>query len=100
MRELGIPELNSDQIEKLCLTVDKTARDYILMKIPQKRIKELNIIVETEGTKPIKFTVDINVSLSPLMKNFDVQHLVDNALKEAFLSAENYLVELTWRSKE
>jgi hypothetical protein len=98
--ELGIPELNSKQIEELSLIVEKTARKYVLSKISPKRIETLNISVETEGTKPVRLTVDINVSLSPLMKKFDVQKLVDEAVKEAFTSAENYLRELKWHSKK
>jgi len=98
--ELGIPELNGEQIEELSLIVEKTAREYVLSKISPKRIETLNISVETEGTKPVRLTVDIDVSLSPLMKKFDVQKLVDEAVKEAFTSAENYLRELKCHSKK
>ena len=98
--ELGIPELDSRQIEELCSIVEKRAREYVLSKVPPKRIETLNIIVETEGTKPVKLTVDIDASLSPLMKNFNVQKLVDEAMREAFTSAENYLRELKCHSKK
>jgi hypothetical protein len=98
--ELGIPELNSTQIEELCSSVEKTAREYVLSKISPKRIEELNISVETEGTKPVKLTVEVDVSLSPLMKNLDVQKLVEEAVKEAFTSAENHLKELPCHSKK
>jgi hypothetical protein len=98
--ELDIPELNSEQIEELCSVVEKTAREYVLSKAPPKRIETLNISVETEGTKPVRLTVDVNVSLSPLMKKFDVQKLVDEAVKAAFTTAENYLRELKCHSKK
>lgn len=98
--ELGIPELDSKQIEELCSIVEKRAREYVLSKVPSKRIETLNIIVETEGTKPVKLTVDIDASLSPLMRNFDVQKLVDEAMREAFTSAENFLRELKCHSKK
>jgi hypothetical protein len=98
--EIGIPELKSEQIEELCSIVEKTARQYVLSKLSPKRIEALNISVETEGTKPVKLTVDVDVSLSPLMKNFNVQKLVDEAIKEAFTSAENYLRELKCHSKK
>ncbi|MCK4474887.1 DUF3194 domain-containing protein [Candidatus Bathyarchaeota archaeon] len=94
MEELGIPELTSEQIEKLCLTAEKTAREYVLSKVPPKRVEELNVNVETEGAKPVRLNVEVNVSLSPLMKSFDVQKLVDEAVKEAFVSAEKFLREL------
>lgn len=98
--ELGIPELDSKQIEELCSIVEKKTREYVLSKVPSKRIETLNIIVETEGTKPVKLTVDIDASLSPLMRNFNVQKLVDEAIREAFTSAENYLRELKCHSKK
>ena len=98
--EIGIPELKSEQVEELCSIVEKTARQYVLSKVSPKRIEALNISVETEGTKPVRLTVDIDVSLSPLMKKFNVQKLVDEAIKEAFTSAENYLRELKCHSKK
>jgi len=98
--EIGIPELKSEQIEELCSIVEKTARQYVLSKLSPKRIEALNISVETEGTKPVRLTVDVDVLLSPLMKKFNVQKLVDEAVKEAFTSAENYLRELACHSKK
>ena len=98
--EIGIPELDSKQIEELCSIVEKTARQYVLSKLSPKRIEALNISVETEGTKPVRLTVDVDVSLSPLMKKINVQKLVDEAIKEAFTSAENYLRELKCHSKK
>jgi hypothetical protein len=100
VEELGIPELNSNQIEELSSTAEKTAREYVLSKVSSKRIEALNVIVETEGTKPVRLTVEVDVSLSPLMKDFNVQKLVDEAVKEAFTSAENYLRELKCHSKK
>jgi len=98
--EIGIPELKSEQVEELCLIVEKTARQYVISKVSPKRIEALNISVETEGTKPVRLTVDVDVSLSPLMKKFNVQKLVDAAIKEAFTSAENYLREQKCHSKK
>jgi len=95
-----MPELKSEQIEELCSIVEKTARQYLISKVSPKRIEALNISVETEGTKPVRLTVDIDVSLSPIMKKFNVQKLVDEAIKEAFASAENYLRELKCHSKK
>jgi hypothetical protein len=97
VEELGIPELNSEQIEELCLTAEKAAREYVLSKVSRKRIEALNISIENEGAKPATLTVEVDVSLSPLMKNFDVQKLVDEAVKEAYASAEQYLRKLKCR---
>jgi hypothetical protein len=76
------------------LTAEKTAREYVLSKVSSKKVEELNVNVETEGAKPVRLNVEVEVSLSPLIKSFDVQKLVDRAVKEAFVSAENFLREL------
>ena len=100
MEELGLPELTTEQIEELCSITEEAAREYVLSKVPSKRIETLNISVEAEGTKPVTLTVEIDVALSPLMKDFDVQKLVDEAVNEAFTSAKKYLRELKCHSKK
>jgi len=98
VEELGISELDSEQIEELCSIAEEAARRYVLSKVPAKRIETLDISVETEGMKPTTLTVEVSITLSPLMKDFDVQNLVDEAVKEAFSSAEKYLRELRCHS--
>jgi len=100
VEELDIPELSREQIEELCAVAEEAAREYILSRAPSKRIESLNISVEAEGTKPVNLTVDIDIALSPLMENFDVQKLVNEAVKQAFALAEKYLRELKCHSKK
>ena len=100
MEELSIPELTSEQIEELCSITEETARKSVLSKVAQKRIETLNISVEAEGTKPVSLTVDVDIALSPIMKDFDVKALTEEAVKVAFAAAEKYLRELKWRSQK
>jgi len=100
VEELGISELTSEQIEELCAIAEEAARGYVLSKVPSKRIDTINVSVEVEGTKPVSLTVDIDIALSPLMKEVDVQRLVNEAVKEAFTSAEKFLRELTCHSRK
>ena len=100
MEELGLPELTSEQIEELCTIAEEAAREFVLSKVPSKRIETINISVEAEGSKPMTFTVDIDIVLSPLMKDFNVQKLVDEAVKEAFTSIEKYLRKLSCHSQK
>lgn len=100
MEELDLPELTNEQIEELCTLAEENARRYVLSKVASKRIETLNISVEANGTKPVVLTVDIDITLSPLLKNHDVQKLVDKAVKEAFKEAEKYLGELKCHSKK
>jgi hypothetical protein len=100
VEELGLPELTSEQIEELCAIVEEAAREYVLSKVSSKRIETLNVSVEAEGAKPVMLTVDVDIALSPLMKNFDVQKLVKEAMEEAFKDAKKYLRELACHSQK
>jgi hypothetical protein len=86
-----IPELTTEQIETLCSTAETAARKHILSKVPSKMIEKLNISVEAEGTKPLNLTVEIDAALSPQMKDFDLDTLVGEAVKEALSASEKYL---------
>jgi hypothetical protein len=94
VEELGFPDLTTEQIEMLCATAENAARKHILSKVSSKIVEKLNISVEADGTKPVNITVEIDLELSPKMKNFDANKLVNEALKEAHKISENYLRKL------
>jgi len=94
VEEVGLPELTSEQIEELCSIAEETARKSVLSKVSQKRLETLNVTAEAEGTKPVSLAIDLDIVLSPTLKDFDVKRLVDEALKAAFAAAEKYLREL------
>ena len=96
----GIPELTDDQIEEICEIAEEAARKYILSKVPLKKISDFDITVETEGLKPLNISVEINLELSPLMRDYDVKKLVEEAVKKAFEAVDNHLKGLSCRSKE
>jgi len=98
VEEIGIPELTLEQVEELCEIAEETAREHVLSKVPPRRISALNVTVDAEGTKPITINVDVEVILSPLMKNFDVEKLAKEATERAFASIEEYLRKLSCKS--
>jgi hypothetical protein len=100
VEELGIPELTSEQIEELSSLAEEAARKHVLSRVSLKKIETLNISAETEGTNPVELKVEVDIVLSPSMKNFNVQKLADEAIKKAFNSAEKYLREVTCRSQK
>jgi hypothetical protein len=100
MEALGIPELTSEQIEELCLIAEKAAREHVLSKVPSKKIETLDISAEAEGTRPVALRIDVAVTLSPSLKSFDVKKLVDEAVREAFISAEKHLREIACHSQK
>jgi hypothetical protein len=100
LAEIGIPELTLEQVEELCERAEQAARDYVLSKVSTRRIAVLDVSVDAEGTKPVTIDVDVTVVLSPLMKNFDVEALTQEATKQAFAIIEEYLRELKCKSKK
>ena len=100
LAELGASELTIEQIEDLCETGEQAARSYVLSKVANSRIAVLDVSVDAEGTKPVTFTVDVNVVLSPLMKDFNVEALAKEATKRAFAHIEERLRELKCQPKK
>ncbi len=100
MEELGIQQLTSAQIEKLCTVAELAARGYVHSRVAKRNIETLNTGVEIEGTSPVSLIVDVSLVLSSSMKGVDVQGLADEAVKEAFESAEKYLRELACHSQK
>lgn len=98
LEEIGISELTTDQLEKLCEIGEKAAREHVLSKVPSRRISTLDITVDTEGVKPVTVNVEVELTLSPLMKNFDVEKLVKEASEKAFAAIKAYLSELSCKS--
>jgi len=82
----------------LCGVAEKAARNYVLSKVPLGRISVLNVTVDAEGTKPVTVNVEVEVTLSPLMKDYDVEELADEATEKAFESVEAFLRELACKS--
>jgi hypothetical protein len=100
VEDLDLPELTDEQIEQLCSIAEEAARKHVLSKVPSKRVETLNVSAEVEGTKPMQLTVDVDVALSSSLKSFDVQKLSDDAVREAFASAEKYLRKLACHSQK
>ncbi|MEM3377359.1 MAG: DUF3194 domain-containing protein [Candidatus Bathyarchaeia archaeon] len=98
MDELGFPDLATEQIEALCSTAENAARRYILAKVSAKMVEKLNISVEAEGAKPLNVTVEVDLELSPKMKEFDAEKLAKEAVGEAHKAVENYLRKLSCQS--
>ncbi len=94
MEETRITELTIEQMEELCEIAEDTAREYVLSEVPPRRISVLNVAVDAEGAKPLIINIDVEVTLSPMMKNFDLETLVKEATRRAFTSIEKYLRKL------
>lgn len=100
MEELRLPELTDEQIEDLCLIAEEAARKYICSKISAKKVEALNVAAEVEGSKPVKLTIDVDITLSSSAKEFDAQELTDESLRKAFATAKEYLRRLACPSQK
>ena len=98
LEEIGIPKLTPKQLEKLCEIGEKAAREHVLSKVSSSKISTLNISIDTEGTKPVTISIDVEISLSPLIKDYNVEKLAKEATEKAFASIKEYLSELTCKS--
>jgi len=98
LEEIGISDLTVEQLEKLCEIGEKAARDHILSRVSARRISTLDITVDTEGSKPLTVNIEVEVTLSPLMKNFDVERLTNEATGKAFAAIDEYLREISCKS--
>jgi len=90
--------LTSKQLENLCEIGEKAAREHILSKVSSRKISALNIFIDTEGAKPVTVNVDVEISLSPLMKDYNVEKLAKEATEKAFAAIKDYLSELACKS--
>ena len=99
LEDVSIPELREDQIRMIAETAEKHARDYINTKLPKRVISTLEIVIEAEGTKPLLFSIDINLRLSSLAKAYDTQRIVDEASRETFEVIEQNLREHSCKFK-
>jgi len=93
--DLGIPELTDEQIVAVSQAAEDSARKHVFSKINHKLVEKLDIVVEAEGAKPVSFTVEVDLALSPEAKGVNQRALTDEAVKEAFVAIEKYLRKLT-----
>jgi hypothetical protein len=98
LEEIGIPELTSEQMEKLCEIAEKAARNHIYSKISPRQISALDISVESEGVKPVTVGLDVELTLSPLTKDYDAETLAKEATSKAFQAIKQFLSELACKS--
>jgi hypothetical protein len=100
LEEIGLRELSLEQKENLCILMEKTARDFINSKIPLSEVQTLNIDVEIDGNMPVTVTVDVELVPSSLIKDYDVEQLVNEATRRSLEAADIRLGEIACKSKK
>ncbi len=100
LEEIGIPTLTPEQVEELCEIAEEAARKYVLSQIPIHRVSDLNLTIDIQGLKPLTANVDLEITLSPLMKDYPVEKLAEEAEEKVFTALENRLRKLACPSKK
>ena len=92
---IELPSLTNEQIKKVCDIAEKAAREHIFFGVPPRWILDLDITVDVEGAKQLTVNVDVELSLSPLARQIDVNSLADEAVEKAVQAVEKELRELS-----
>lgn len=95
-----MPELTTEQVEQLCMIAETVAKRLVLSRVPAKKIETLNISAEATGAKPFALAVEVEIVLSPQMEGFNVKKLSNEAVRQAFISAEKFLRDLACHSQK
>lgn len=95
--EIKIPNLTYEQIIAICDSAEESARKYIFSRLPKSQVIDLNITVDVEGIKPLTIYVGVDVVLSPLAKDVDVDELVNEAAEKAISAADEKVREHSCR---
>lgn len=103
MRDLGkfgASSLSPDEVERLCEIAEESARNYIMSKLSWREISDLNIAVEAGGREDLTIEVEIELRLSPLLKEVDAKELAQESVEAAFGTVEKFLREDRRHSRE
>ncbi len=86
--------MTDKQFEEVTEEAEEAARKHIFARISAKQVENLTVSVEAEGTKPINFSVEVNLVLINSAQNVDAETLAGEAVKAAFGAIEAYLRKL------
>jgi hypothetical protein len=81
-----------DEVEQICIAAEEAAKKLLLHTVPLKRISDLDVTVEATCEKPLTLNVDVAVDLT--IGEEDLETLLKEATKQAFIAAENKVREL------
>ena len=82
----------TEEIEQICIAAEEAARRVLFNKISLKQVSDLDMTIEASGDKPLVLDVDIGVEL--LVRDENLQALVDKATNAALLAADAKVREL------
>jgi len=80
------------EIEQMCEAAQQAAVSFLISKIPAKRMRDVEIVVEAVGDKPL--TLNIEVSVIQDNQSREISEIVDEATRLALDAAESKAKDL------
>ena len=90
---IGLPELTDEQILEVVEAGERAAREYVLSKLPAKKVYDIGVCIQVEGDKPLTVTVDVELRVASSAK-VDPGTLAREAAKKAMEAVEGKLREI------
>ena len=90
---IGLPELTDEQLLEVIRAGERAARDHVFSKLPPKKVYDIGICIQVEGTKPLTVTVDVELRVASSAK-VNPDELAREAAKKAMEAIEAKLREL------
>jgi hypothetical protein len=97
--ELKASSLSYEQMEKICEVAEEAARKNVMSRVPSRGISDLSISVDAEQSETVDVEVDVEIMLSPLFKNINVEELAEESVEAAFEAVEKYVGEIECQLK-
>jgi len=83
---------SSREIEEMCEAAQQAAVSFLVSKIPAKRMRDIEIVVEAIDDKPL--TLNVEVSMMQSDQRGELSHILDEATRLARDAAESYARDL------
>ena len=96
MEGSDVPRITADIMEEICEVAEKSARRFLLSKIPSNRLRDIDFSINVEGDIPLNVEMELKVTLTrtharEVLSQLNLEELIDEALKRAFTAVESYL---------
>jgi len=90
---IGLPDLTDEQILEVIEAGERAAREYVLSRLPAKKVYDIGVCIQVEGSKPLTITVDVELRVASSAK-VDPEALAREAAKKAMEAVEEKLREI------
>ncbi|MEM1607490.1 MAG: DUF3194 domain-containing protein [Candidatus Bathyarchaeia archaeon] len=91
MSKRPVSSLSYEELEKICKLAEGAARRYVMSKVPKEYVSDIYISVDLESSDSLNIDVEVELTLSPLCKNVNVDEIAKGSVKAAFDAVEKYL---------